>query len=318
MSRILVTGATGFVGRRLVPALINLGHQVRVAVTKRQDNFQAEQVIISPIEEHQDWTEALSGIEVVIHLAARVHIMNDKAQNPLDEYIKVNSHSTKHIAEQAVKHQVKRFIYISSIKVNGELTQPDSPFTEDCKEAPLDAYGHSKLIAENYLLAMSRQGLLEVVILRPPLVYGPEVKANFLNMMKLVSKKWPLPFRAIQNKRSFVYIDNLVSAIATVVDHPYAANQTYLVADNEALSIGQLLQVVGEGMGVKVHLFPITKRWLEFVFKSVGLSSLNTRLLESLEVDTHKIKSQLNWNPPVTTRDGLIKTARWYKNANSH
>lgn len=318
MGKILVTGSTGFVGRSLVPALVKLGHEVRIAVTKRLDNPLVEQVVINPIEHQFDWSEALNGIDVVIHLAARVHVMKDNAENPLEEYMKVNSIPTKVLAEQAVQHQVKRFIYISSIKVNGEFTHPDNPFTEDSEEAPMDAYGRSKLIAENYLLFLSQQGLLDVVIIRPPLVYGPDVKANFLSMLKLVKRGFPLPFAKIRNKRSFVYIDNLVSAICTVVDHPNATNQTYLVADDEALSIGQLLSAIGHGMDVKIKLIPITKSWLEFAFKCVGLGKLNTRLLESLEVNNQKIKDHLNWTPPVNTVDGLIKTASWYKDANPH
>lgn len=317
MAKILVTGATGFIGKSLIPALMQLGHQVRVAVTKNADSLNVEQVFIKPIEMQQDWSEALQGIDVVIHLAARVHMMKDKAGNPQDEYNKVNSLATKNLAEQAVKHQVKRFIFLSSIKVNGEMTLPAAPFTEESLAVPDDPYGQSKLTAENYLLDLSQHSSMDVVIIRPPLVYGPGVKANFLSMLKLVSKKWPLPFAKIDNKRSFVFIDNLVSAICCVIDNPKAANQLYLVADDGALSIGQLLETIGHGMGVKVKLIPIAKRYLALMFKIVGLNKLNTRLLQSLEVSNEKIKSQLGWIPPVTATEGLMKTASWYKDASN-
>lgn len=313
MSRILLTGATGFVGRSLVPALVQAGHEVRCAVSRKLDWLVAEQVLVDPLETHKDWSHALQGIELVIHLAARVHVMADKAQSPLDEYDKVNSLATKNLAEQAAEHQVTRFIFLSSIKVNGEYTLPGAPFREEHPSQPEDPYGQSKLHAEQYLQAIAEQSSMEVVILRPPLIYGPGVKANFLKMLRWVDKGIPLPFGKVENKRHFLFIDNLISAIQAVMTAPEAANQTYLLADDEALSLTALMNVIAQEMHVPTRLLPIPVGLLRFVFKCFGLTHLNTRLFSSLEVDNNKIKSQLDWTPPVSPLEGLGATVRWYR-----
>lgn len=313
MSKILVTGATGFVGKRLVPALISAGHQVRCAVSKTVDWLDAEQVLVNKLELDPDWDEALLDIDVVIHLAARVHIMKESSKSVLDEYCKINSVATRNLAKKAAKHQVKRFIFLSSIKVNGEYTLKDTPFTEDSAVHPEDPYGQSKLYAEQYLQAISKNTEMEVVIIRPPLVYGPEVKANFLKMLQIVNKKWPLPFGKVQNNRHFVYVGNLVSALCAVVVHPAAANQTYLVADDDSLSLAQLMSLIGSQMDVKVRLLPIPVRFMECSFALLGLKHINTRLFRSLEVSNNKIKSQLGWEPPVSFPEGLKETVKWYQ-----
>lgn len=314
MSKILLTGATGFIGRSLVPALLSAGHEVRCAVWQKVDTLNTEQVVINKLELQTDWTEALDGIDIVIHLAARVHIMKENTQTSLDEYCKINSIATKNFAEQAARHQVKRFIFLSSIKVNGEYTVANSPFSEESTIQPEDPYAQSKLYAEHYLQAISEQTEMEVVILRPPLVYGPGVKANFLKLLQMVHKGWPLPFARVFNKRSFIYIDNLISAIITVMEHPDAANQLYLVADNDAWSLSELLTILSQGMKVKVKLLNVPVSLLAFIFKLTGLKNLNSRLFSSLEVNNNKIRSQLGWLPPVTSQDGLKITAAWYQN----
>lgn len=313
MSKILVTGASGFVGKCLVPALISAGHEVRCAVSQKVDWLDAEQVIINRLECDPDWSEALSGRDVVIHLAARVHIMKEKSASMLDDYCKINSIATKNLAQQAAIHQVKRFVFLSSIKVNGEFTLKDLPFTEESMPQPQDPYGQSKLYAEQYLQAISQNAGMQVVIIRPPLVYGPEVKANFLKMLQLVKKGLPLPFARVKNSRHLVFIDNLVSALCTVVTHPAAANQTYLVADDDSLSLAQLMRLLANEMNVKVRLIPVPVSFMECLFALVGLNSLNTRLFRSLEVNNRKIKSQLDWVPPVSAIEGLRETVKWYQ-----
>ncbi|CEG56231.1 NAD-dependent epimerase/dehydratase family protein [Legionella fallonii] len=313
MARILVTGATGFVGRNLVPALVGAGHEVRCAVTRKVEYLQAEQVLVDKLEHQTDWNGVLSEIDVVIHLAARVHIMKEKSKSSLDEYCNVNSLATKNLAEQAAKLQVKRFIFLSTIKVNGESTDEGLPFTEESIAKPEDPYGQSKLNAEQYLHSISQNSDMQVVILRTPLIYGAGVKANFLKMLQLVDKGLPLPFGKIENKRSFIYIDNLVSAICTVIDAPRAANQLYLVADDNSLSLTNLLQVIAKEMNVKLRLISIPANLLMWLFKLLGMNGLRTRLLGSLEVSSNKIKSQLGWNPPVSSSEGLARTVKWYK-----
>ncbi|RUR20241.1 NAD-dependent epimerase/dehydratase family protein [Legionella sp. km535] len=314
MSKILITGATGFIGRSLVPALVSAGHDVRCAVWQKVDGLNAEQVEINKLEEQIDWSEALEGIEIVIHLAARVHILKENAQSSLDEYCKVNSIATKNFAEQAARHQVKRFVFLSSIKVNGESTRAHSPFCEENIAQPEDPYAKSKLYAEHYLQDISKRTGMQIVILRPPLVYGPGVKANFLKMLDMVKKGWPLPFANIPNKRSFIFIDNLISAIVAVMEHPDAANQLYLVSDNDAWSLTELLIILSQEMKVNLKLFNIPLTFLIFIFKLIGLKNLNSRLFGSLEVCNNKIKSQLGWMPPVTSQEGLRITAAWYQN----
>lgn len=313
MSKILITGATGFVGKKLVPALIQLGHKVRCVVSKKVDWLNAEQVIMKRLELETDWSQALIGVDVVIHLAARVHIMEEKSKSALDEYYKINTIATKNLAEQAAKHQVKRFIFLSSIKVNGELTLEGAPFSEETKAAPEDPYGQSKLYAEQHLQEISQNSSMQVVIVRPPLIYGPGVKANFLKMLQLVRKGIPLPFASVQNKRHFIYIENLVSALCLVVTHPAAANQTYLVADDNSFSMPHLMRLIAKEMNTRVWLIPFPVPFMRCIFQLLGMQNLNTRLFSSLEINSNKIKLQLGWNPPVSSVEGLKKTVAWYQ-----
>ncbi|MFO3073591.1 NAD-dependent epimerase/dehydratase family protein, partial [Legionella pneumophila serogroup 1] len=281
MAKILITGATGFIGRSLVPALLSEGHDVRCAVLQLDSTLQAEQIVINNLEVHTDWTDALRNVEIVIHLAARVHIMKEYATSSLDEYCKINSIATKNFVEQAAQNNVKRFIFLSTIKVHGEFSQNNLPFSEDCRTQPEDPYAKSKLYAEQFIQEICQNARMEFVILRPPLVYGPYVKANFLRILQLVDKKWPLPFGSIYNKRTFIYIDNLVSAISAVVSEPSAANQVYLVADDCSWSLTQLVQTLSRKMNTKLFLIPIPVQILIFLFKLCGLKNINTRLFSS-------------------------------------
>ncbi|MDP1614764.1 MAG: SDR family oxidoreductase, partial [Methylococcales bacterium] len=252
--KVLVTGASGFVGKSLCAELLNQGHGVVAAVRSIGSVVKnAEIVTVGEIDGATDWTDAFNGADVVIHLAARVHVMKDTALDPLTEFRKVNVEGTLNLAQQAVKAGVKRFIFISSIKVNGEATLSPSfspvnvrgvstAFSEVDIPNPQDAYGISKFEAEQGLLLIAQQTGLEVVIIRPPLVYGAGVKANFASMMRAVKRGIPLPLGAIHNKRSFVYVGNLVSFIIKCMDHPAAANEVFLVSDGHDLSTTELLQ----------------------------------------------------------------------------
>lgn len=313
MAQILVTGASGFVGRQLVPALLKAGHKVLCAVTHKVDWLHAEQILVNRMELQEDWSYALRGIDVVIHLAAKVHQM-DKNQDAIkDEYMKTNYRAMQNLAVQASEHGVKRFVFLSTIKVNGETTKAGSPFTEVDQPNPSDPYSYSKLEAELYLQDLCAHSTMDYVIIRPPLVYGPEVKANFLKMMQLISKNWPLPFARLCNKRSYIYIDNLVSALLAVIEDKKAANQIYLVADDELLTLPKMMQYLANGMNNKLTLLPIPTSILAFLFQIPGFNHLNTRLLSSLEVSAQKIKTELGWVPPVSALEGLEKTAQWYR-----
>jgi nucleoside-diphosphate-sugar epimerase len=297
MTRLLITGASGFVGSHLVPALQALGHDVRCAAIK-----------IDPSESQPDWTCALQDREVVIHLAARVHQMADKPKQA-EAYYQINSLGTKHLAEQAAQQGIQRFIYLSSIKVYGDRKR-DYQLDETSALEPTCPYGQSKLLEEQALQAVCQASAMEYVILRPPLIYGPKVKANFLKMLHWVQKGWPLPFASVKSRRSFLYIDNLVSALAFMVDNPQAANQIYVVGDESALSLADCLRGLS-AQGPKTPLLPVPSSLLRALFALLGKQDLSQRLLNSLELDTAKIQS-LGWAAPVPVQDGLTKTALWY------
>ena len=308
--KILVTGANGFIGRYLCNELCRQKHAVVAAVRNantRRDCI--EQVIIGSIDNSTDWSMALRDVQLVIHLAARVHVMNDSAIDPLTEYRKVNVDGTLHFALQAAKAGVKRFIFISSIKVNGELTAIDKPFTEEYAANPQDAYGVSKFEAEQGLLRIAQQTGMEVVIIRPPLVYGPGVKANFARMMLAIRNRIPLPLGAIENKRSFVYVGNLVSLILRCMDHPAAANQVFLVSDGCDLSTTELLRECAVAMEVKPILWSVPQILIESCAALIGKRDVMQRLCGNLQVDISKGRILLGWTPPVSVANGLKATA---------
>ncbi len=308
--QVLVTGANGFVGRSLCLALPDDGHGVLAAV--RSLNKQVvgvDQVLITSIGKTTDWSSALQNVDVVVHLAARVHVMNEVAVDALAEFRKVNVEGTLNLANQAAKAGVKRFVFVSSIKVNGEHTLADCPFTANDDANPQDPYGISKHEAEQGLLLIAQQTGMEVVIIRPPLVYGAGVKANFASMMRVVKRGIPLPLGAIHNKRSFVYVGNLVSLIVRCIDHPAAANQVFLVSDGCDLSTTELLQKCAVALGVKARLLPVPQKLLVFSLALLGKRAVAQRLCGNLQVDISKAHSLLGWEPPVSVEDGLKATA---------
>lgn len=315
MSRILVTGANGFVGSSLSNVLMNHGYQVCAALRRQnfvRDLVAQKQMFIGNIDKHTRWKDALSDIDYVIHLAARVHVMNESKTDSLNDYQMVNVDGTVNFASQAAAAGVKRFIYLSSIKVNGTATKPGSPFKADDCPAPTDPYAVSKFEAEESLLNIAAATKMEVVIIRPPLVYGPGVKANFLTMMQWLNRGVPLPLGCIQNKRSLIALDNLSDLIVTCIDHPAAANQIFLVADGEDLSTTDLLQRLGKALNRPARLIPFPGNLLKVAAFLVGRQDLIQRLCTSLQVDISKTQDLLGWKPIVKVDNAIKLTAMAY------
>jgi len=305
---ILLTGGTGFVGMALFDALKN--KNVRCLGRQKPSKIANTSFYQSEINASTDFEVALQDTNVLIHCAARVHIMDDSAVNPLEAFREVNTYGTLNLARQAADAGVKRFIFISSIKVNGESTEPDFPFRPDEKFVPTDPYGLSKYEAEVGLRELAEKTSMEVVIIRPPLVYGPGVKANFASMMKWVNKGVPLPLGGIKgNKRSLVSVDNLVDLIVTCIDHPNAASQTFMVSDDDDVSTSQLLANMATALVVPNRLLPIPSKWFTFAAKLIGKPAIAKRLCGSLQVDISKTKEMLNWRPPCSSAESMKNTA---------
>lgn len=311
MGLVLVTGANGFVGHALCTELVSRGISVRAAVRVR-DNFEiagCEVVSIPCISDDTDWSFALRDVSTVIHLAARVHVMRDDAENPLKEFRRVNVEGTQRLAKEAAGSGVKRLVYVSSIKVSGEETRNNRRLTEFDTPSPQDPYGISKWEAEQALLVGAAETGLEVVILRPPLVYGPQVKGNFAQMVRVLRRGIPLPLASIGNLRSLIYLGNLVDALIVCASHPAAAMQTYLVSDGEDVSTPDLLRRLGAAMRQKVRLVNCPVGLLRLGGKLINKSMQVERLTGSLCVDSEKIRRELGWYPPFSLAQGLSATA---------
>lgn len=306
---VLLTGANGFVGRQVATTL--LAREFALTCALRQPGAGmagAREVTIDNIDASTDWSACLAGIDVVIHLAARVHVMDETSGDPLGEFRKVNVDGSLNLARQAVAAGVKRLVYVSSIKVNGEATT-GTPYTAFDAPAPLDPYGQSKLEAEVALLGLACETGLEVVIVRPPLVYGPGVRANFRKLMQLVKSGVPLPLGAIANRRSMVALDNLADLLVVCASHPAAPGNVFLVSDGQDVSIAELLRLLAAGMGRRARLIPVPAALIAGFARLLGKSAVADRLLGSLQVDIAHTRETLGWKPVISTREAIESTA---------
>lgn len=301
---ILVTGATGFVGTALLDLLQRQGVSCRPISRTAREGY----LHIPDIDANTDWSVALDGVETVIHLAARVHVMKDKSADPLVAFRAMNVDATLNLATQAAAFGIRRFIFISSIKVNGEATNAGHRFTADDVPAPQDAYGQSKLEAEQALFALGERTGMEIVVIRPPLVYGPGVKANFASLIRWAGSRIPFPFGAVRNARSLVYVENLADLIALCVHHPAAANDVFCVSDDQDLSTAELFRKLSALQGSRSRIIAVPTRLLTIVFGLIGKAAAADRLLGSLQVDIAKTCSKLSWAPVVSCDEGLQRT----------
>ncbi|MEJ3626004.1 SDR family oxidoreductase [Vibrio vulnificus] len=311
--KILVTGYSGFVGRHLLNTLDSLEN---VNLLGRSQPDKCNQYLNTSIDSSSDYSAVLAQVNTVIHIAARVHVMNDEVADPLTEFRAVNTAGTMNLARQAAEAGVKRFIFVSSIKVNGESTTGKQAFTAQDTPSPEDPYGVSKAEAEEQLIALGKETDLEIVIIRPPLVYGEGVKANFASLMNLVSKGIPLPFGCItNNKRSLVSVDNLVDFIITCIDHPKAANQFFLVSDDHDVSTSEMVRHMALALDKPTWQLPLPVWYYNLAGKLFNKSDVVDRLTGSLHVDITHTKETLGWIPPQTLQEGFKKTAEAFLKA---
>jgi UDP-N-acetyl-alpha-D-quinovosamine dehydrogenase len=312
-STVLVTGAGGFVGSALCARLAERGYLVRATTRSAAQGsrpLSVHGIVIGDIGPQTDWTSAVEGADAVVHLAARVHMLRDTATHPLAEYHRVNVDGTRSLALAASRAGVRRFIFLSSAKVHGERSV--RPFQSDDRPAPADAYAVSKLAAEMELQQTLAGSATQWTIVRAPLVYGPGVRANFLRLMSAVMRGVPLPLGAIENRRSLIYLGNLVDALQACIERPRAEGRTFLVSDGEDLSTPELVRRLGTALGRPARLLPVPVALLRIAGFLTGKSAALNRLVDSLQVDSAAIRNALNWAPPYSVDQGLGETARWY------
>lgn len=313
--RVLLTGASGFVGRAVQARLLRDGeHELRSAFREIPSQLPGglETCLAPALGPGADWSEAVQGVDAVIHCAARVHVMDEQAADPLAEFRQANVEGTLRLARQAAAAGVRRFVFVSSIKVSGEHTLPGEPFRADDEPQASDPYGVSKREAEDGLLALAAETGLEVVIVRPPLIYGPGVKANFRSLLNLLEHGVPLPLGALKNRRSLVALDNLVDLLVLCLSHPAAVGQRFLVSDGEDLSTTELLRRLARALGKPALLLPIPVSWLKAGAWALGRSDLSQRLCSSLQVDIEKTRELLGWTPPVSPDQAMADTAAYF------
>jgi len=318
MAKVLVTGATGFVGQALCRHLLDQGHQVVATYRHQPAELPCDWRQVGDMDATTDWSHIVdSTIEAVMHLAARVHVMDDQDPDPLAAFRRVNRDGTRQLAQAAARHGVKRFVFLSSIKVNGEYTMPGAPFEAEVDFAPQDPYGLSKWEAEQALHDVAQEQGLEVCVLRPPLVYGAGVKANFLNLIKLADKALPVPFAGLNNQRSLIFVGNLVDGLAHCAFHPRAAGQTYLISDGRDLSVADMFAELARQLGRPCRAFACPVWILKLLGRVTGKTAAIDRLTQDLQVDSTPMCQELNWSPPVEVAQAFAETVRWYKGCSS-
>ena len=314
---VLISGANGFIGRAACAEFQRQGFRVRGAVRSPQPSQQSAAVnyiAMGSLDAQTNWAGAMGGVDCVLHLAGRVHVMNDQSHDSLEKFRHSNVKATANLARQAAAAGVRRFIFISSVKVNGESTEVGQPFTASDVPEPKDPYGVSKHEAENLLRQISTETGMEVVIIRPPLVYGPSVKANFEAMMRWLCTGIPLPLAAVKNnRRSMVALDNLVDLLVTCVHHPAAANETFLVTDDEDLSTADLLTRMSHALGRPVRLFYVPLTLLKLMLTLRNRVGIYQRLCNSLQLDMTKTQQLLGWTPPISVDEGLRRAAEGFR-----
>lgn len=311
--RVLVTGASGFIGTALCEMLAEQGYAVR-AVRRGVTPLAGrpfESVAVGELGPETDWSAALPDVQAIVHLAARVHVMHETAADPLAEFRHLNVAATAHLARRAAAAGVKRFVYVSSIKVNGERTEGQA-FTADARPCPEDAYGQSKFEAEQVLREIGGRTGLEVVIVRPPLVYGPGVKGNFLSLLRWVDRGLPLPLARCDNHRSLVGITNLADLLLRCVSHPAAVGRVFLAGDGEDLSTPELVRRLARALNRPARLLPVPQSWLRFAARALGRPGVYERLCGSLQIDIGDARQMLDWIPPLSVDEELERTARWF------
>lgn len=310
--RVLVTGATGFVGRALCSALTGTGHAVRAALHRDRSSLpdSCEPVVVGELGAQTDWRGALAGIDCVVHLAARAHAPQSSAADA-EAYMEINARGTATLAEAAAAAGVYRFLYLSSIKVNGEETIARA-YTPDDPPNPADAYGLSKWLGEKHLRDVTASGSMEAVVVRAPLVYGPRLRGNFLRLLQWVEREWPLPLGAVHNTRSLVSVWNLCDLLLLLLTQPAAAGRTWMVSDGEDLSTPELIRRVGQAMNSKVRLWRVAPPLLRICAPLLGQREMLARLCGSLVVDIMHTRRELGWSPPLSVDEGLARTCSWY------